>query len=103
MEIGVLQACVWLVLSRTCACAQVRSCVNDACPVPLSDRAVPVFVFLACARTLRLATDSHDHVMAQVRSEKRSPSFTFDTAFTADWNRLYLRRSTGRATFRPNG
>ena len=61
-EIRVLQACAWLVLPRTCGCAQVRSCVNDAGPLSLSDRAVAVFVFLACARTLRLATDPHDHV-----------------------------------------
>ena len=59
-----------LVLSRTCACAPMHSCVTDACLLSLCDRAVAVFVFLACARTLRLATDSHDHFMAQVRSKR---------------------------------
>ena len=59
-----------LVLSCTCACAQVHSCVTDACLLSLSDRAVAVFVFLPCTRPLRQATDSHDHIMAQVRSKK---------------------------------
>ena len=61
-EISVPEACAWLVLSRTCACAKVRCCVNDACPLSLSDPAVAVFLLLACARILRLVTDSHDHV-----------------------------------------
>ena len=81
MEIKVFQpcACGWccntktsssLVLSHTCACAQMHSCVTDACLLSLSDRTVTVFAFPACARTLRLATDSHDHFMAQVRSKR---------------------------------
>ena len=64
-----------LVLSRTCACAPMHSCVTDACLLSLSDRAMAVLVFLACARTLRLATDSHDHIMTQVRSKKVTRTF----------------------------
>ena len=60
---------------------KVRSCVNDACPLSLSERAVAVFVFLACARTLRLVTDSHDHVFGSSADLKKITIFHGSGAF----------------------
>ena len=76
-EIGVLQACAWLVLSRTCTFVQVRSCVKDACFL-LPFRPCCGGPYVVCLRDV--FSHSCDRVLAQVRSKRiltgrRLPSF----------------------------
>ena len=56
-------------LSRTCAPAQMRSCVSYACfLLPFWLHCGGLCVSQFCARVQRPATDSHDHFMAQVKT-----------------------------------